>query len=111
MESYRLVMARSRGIGKKIFPVGKIWLRARWGAERVHAVSFVFPAHLPAPAGTPRRLGRPLLDAQHARAEYRRWNPQRHTAATALLAAQRWGLALLIWQALGAWLVADAWDL
>jgi hypothetical protein len=40
----------------------------------------------------------------------RRWDPQRHTAATVLRAAQRWGLALLVWQALGVWPVADAWE-
>jgi hypothetical protein len=41
---------------------------------------------------------------------HRRWDPQRHTAATALRAAQRWGLALLVWQALGVWPVPDAWE-
>lgn len=41
----------------------------------------------------------------------RRWDPQRHTAATALRAAQRWGLALLVWLALGAWPVPDAFDI
>jgi hypothetical protein len=40
----------------------------------------------------------------------RRWDPQHHTAATVLRAAQRWGLALLIWQRLGIWPVPDAWD-
>ncbi len=40
----------------------------------------------------------------------RRWQPQRHTAATVLRAAQRWFLAFLVWQAIGDWPVADAWD-
>ena len=40
----------------------------------------------------------------------RRWDPQRHTAATVLRAAQRWGLALLVWQTLGLWPVPDAWE-
>ena len=40
----------------------------------------------------------------------RRWDPHRHTAATALLAAQRWLAAMLAWQQLGRWPVADAWD-
>jgi hypothetical protein len=39
-----------------------------------------------------------------------RWDPQRHTAATALRAAQRWFLAYLVWQRLGRWPVPDAWD-
>jgi hypothetical protein len=46
----------------------------------------------------------------YGKAPRRRWDPQRHTAATALRAAQRWGLALLVWQALGEWPVADAWE-
>jgi hypothetical protein len=41
---------------------------------------------------------------------HRRWDPTRHTAATVLRAAQRWGLALLVWQALGVWPVRDAWE-
>jgi hypothetical protein len=40
----------------------------------------------------------------------RRWDPQRHTAATALRAAQRWGLAFLVWQTVGAWPVPDAFE-
>jgi hypothetical protein len=40
----------------------------------------------------------------------RRWDPQRHTAATVLRAAQRWGLALLVWQTLHTWPVPDAWE-
>jgi hypothetical protein len=40
----------------------------------------------------------------------RRWDPQLHTAATALRAAQRWGMALLVWQQVGLWPVPDAWD-
>lgn len=39
-----------------------------------------------------------------------RWDPQRHTAATAMRAAQRWGLAFMVWQVLGRWPVPDAWD-
>jgi hypothetical protein len=46
--------------------------------------------------------------APGAKGPRRRWDPQRHTAATALRAAQRWGLALLVWQTLGVWPVADA---
>jgi hypothetical protein len=48
------------------------------------------------------------VGAAHPR---RRWDPQRHTAATVLRAAQRWGLALLVWQTLGVWPIADAADL
>jgi hypothetical protein len=40
----------------------------------------------------------------------RRWDPQRHTAATVMRAAQRWGLALLVWQATGTWPVPDAFE-
>ena len=39
-----------------------------------------------------------------------RWDPQRHTAATVMRAAQRWFLACLVWQATRIWPVADAWD-
>jgi len=40
----------------------------------------------------------------------RRWDPQRHTAATVLRAAQRWGLAFLVWQSIGTWPVPDAFE-
>jgi hypothetical protein len=68
------------------------------------------------PAGCPHVLGRDrdrttlCWIATQARGRRRRWDPQRHTAATVLRAAQRWGLALLVWQALGVWPVADAWE-
>jgi len=39
-----------------------------------------------------------------------RWDPRRHTAATVLRAAQRWGIALLVWATLGTWPVPDASD-
>jgi hypothetical protein len=48
--------------------------------------------------------------APNGRSPRRRWDPQRHTAATVLRAAQRWGLALLVWQATGVWPVPDAFD-
>jgi hypothetical protein len=70
----------------------------------------------PLPPATPHVLertgGRVRLCwiAPLAAGQRRRWDPQRHTAATVLRAAQRWGLALLVWQALGAWPVADAWE-
>lgn len=41
----------------------------------------------------------------------RRWDPQRHTAATAMHAAQRWFQALLVWITLGVWPVPDAYDM
>jgi hypothetical protein len=69
---------------------------------------------LPLPPRCPHVLGdeagRALLCwiDPRARQGRRRWDPQRHTAATVLRAAQRWGLALLVWQALGVWPVADA---
>jgi hypothetical protein len=75
----------------------------------------VLETTLPLPAGCPHLLrregGRCQLCwiAPHSRGR-RRWDPQRHTAATALRAAQRWGLALLVWQALGLWPVPDAWE-
>lgn len=40
----------------------------------------------------------------------RRWDPNRHTAATAILAAQRWMAAMLVWQQCANWPVADAWE-
>jgi len=49
--------------------------------------------------------------APGARSPQRRWQPQRHTAATVLRAAQRWFLAYLVWQAIGEWPVADAFAL
>jgi hypothetical protein len=72
---------------------------------------------LPVPANCPHVLGRRADRATlcwlasrtgHPR---RRWDPTRHTAATALRAAQRWALAFLVWQAVGAWPVRDAWEL
>ncbi len=68
------------------------------------------------PADTPHILGccdgRATLCwiAPNSSIRRRRWDPQRHTAATVLRAAQRWGLAFLVWQALGSWPVADAWE-
>jgi hypothetical protein len=70
---------------------------------------------LPLPAGCPHVLGRGpggsrlCWIAARGRGR-RRWDPQRHTAATVLRAAQRWALALLVWQAVGTWPVHDAWD-
>ena len=71
---------------------------------------------LPLPAHCPHVLGRDhgratlcWLNPQ-ARTLRRRWDPQRHTAATVLRAAQRWGLAFLVWQTLGVWPVADAFE-
>jgi hypothetical protein len=49
--------------------------------------------------------------APGARSPRRRWQPQRHTAATVLRAAQRWFVAYLVWRTLGAWPVADAFSL
>jgi hypothetical protein len=51
-----------------------------------------------------------VLDRGQRPRPRRRWDPQRHTAATVLRAAQRWGLAFLVWRALGIWPVADAWE-
>src|SRR5206468_630338 len=78
-----------------------------------------YPALLPIlettaalPPNTPHILGhaggrvRLCWLAPNARSRRRRWDPQRHTVATVLRAAQRWGLALLVWQALGTWPVA-----
>lgn len=69
------------------------------------------PAHCPHLLG--RREGRAVLCWLAAQSGHprRRWDPARHTAATALRAAQRWALAFLVWQALGAWPVRDAWEL
>jgi hypothetical protein len=67
-------------------------------------------------AGCPHVLGhngdRTILCwfSSRARSPRRCWQPQRHTAATVMRAAQRWFLAFLVWQALGAWPVPDAWD-
>lgn len=70
---------------------------------------FPLPCNCPHVLG--RREGRATLCwiAPQARLEHRRWDPGRHTAATVLRAAQRWFLALLVWEALGRWPVRDAW--
>jgi hypothetical protein len=71
----------------------------------------------PLPVGCPhllnRRAGRSVLCwlAPGARSPGRRWQPQRHTAATVLRAAQRRFVAYLVWQAVGQWPVADAFAL
>jgi hypothetical protein len=76
----------------------------------------VLETSLPLPPGCPHLLGRRggrcelCWVVRGARGPRRRWDPQRHTAATALRAAQRWGLAFLVWQALAAWPVPDAWE-
>jgi hypothetical protein len=68
------------------------------------------------PAGCPHVLERSggyatlCWIAPGARRQRSKWNPQRHTAATALRAAQRWGLAFLVWSRLGTWPVPDAFD-
>lgn len=68
------------------------------------------PAHCPHLLGRRGDRARLCWIAPFGRAAHRRWDPQRHTAATVLRAAQRWFLAFLVWQALGRWPVADAWD-
>lgn len=68
------------------------------------------PAHCPHLLGHAGGRARLCWIGPLAQAEHRRWNPQRHTAATVLRAAQRWCLAFLVWQTLGQWPVADAWD-
>ncbi|MDA1052989.1 MAG: hypothetical protein O3C40_21255 [Planctomycetota bacterium] len=68
------------------------------------------------PAGCPHVLG--PSEAGHvmcwitprATGERRRWDPLRHTAATALGAAQRWFLALLVFRVKGVWPVDDAFQ-
>lgn len=50
------------------------------------------------------------LDGNYGNSPRRRWDPNRHTAATAILAAQRWMAAMLVWQQCGNWPVADAWE-
>jgi hypothetical protein len=71
---------------------------------------------LPLPPGCPHVLARVgnrsklCWIAPNAHGPRRRWDPQRHTAATVMRAAQRWGLALLVWQATGTWPVPDAFD-
>ena len=86
------------------------------GAERPRAEPPVLETPLPLPAGCPHLLGRRggrcelCWVVRGAGRPRRRWDPQRHTAATALRAAQRWVLAFLVWQAVGAWPVPDAWE-
>ena len=45
-----------------------------------------------------------------AAARHRRWDPQHHTAATVMRAAQRWFLAFRIWRTLGRWPVPEGWQ-
>jgi hypothetical protein len=94
---------------------------------RAFPVRVTYPAAYPAvppclettavvPPGCPHVLGRQgdrttlCWIAPAADRPRRRWDPQRHTAATVLRAAQRWGLAFLVWQALHVWPVPDAWE-
>lgn len=71
---------------------------------------------IPLPSGCPHVLGREsggyrlCWIAPQARTARRRWDPQRHTAATVLRAAQRWALAFFVWQATGTWPVPDAFE-
>jgi hypothetical protein len=91
------------------------------------SVKIVYPGDYPAgpprlftpeelPAGCPHVLSRSPQGtelcwiAPNTQTTRRRWDPQRHTAATVMRAAQRWALALLVWQALGLWPVPDAWE-
>jgi ubiquitin-protein ligase len=66
------------------------------------------PEHCPHTLG--RSGGRTTLCwiASFARPPHRRWQPARHTALTVLHAAQRWGIAYLVWKATGVWPVQDA---
>lgn len=45
------------------------------------------------------------------RSPRRRWQPNRHTAATAIRSAQRWFLAYLVWKSIRIWPIADAFEL
>jgi hypothetical protein len=110
-------------------PDGRPAWHARVPAEgRTFPVIVTYPAAYPAapprlettlplPGGCPHVLGRQggrttlCWLAGHTGHPRRRWDPARHTAATALRAAQRWALAFLVWQALGTWPVRDAWEL
>jgi len=101
------------------------WVGAVPVEGREFPVVFTYPAAYPAvppsletlaalPPGCPHVLGRRgersqlCWIASHGRLPRRRWDPQRHTAATVLRAGQRWGLAFLVWQQLGVWPVPDA---
>lgn len=95
--------------------------------QRVPVVVLLSPHHpfLPpelmvgveVPAGCPHVLGRTAdglvricwIDPGAWSGSRRRWDPARHTAATVVLAAQRWVIAMLVWRATGDWPVADAW--
>jgi hypothetical protein len=94
----------------QLFPV-QLTYPAAYPAEPPRLeTTLALPAHCPHVLG--HEHGRAALCwlAPQARAARRRWDPQRHTAATVLRAAQRWGLALLVWQTLGVWPVADAFE-
>jgi hypothetical protein len=68
------------------------------------------PPHCPHVLGRGAGRARLCWVAANAPGRRRRWDQQRHTAATVLRAAQRWGLAFLVWRALGIWPVPDAWE-
>jgi hypothetical protein len=108
-----------------------VGLAAWWGEVPVEGRDFpvvvtypaAYPAlppiletFLPLPGNCPhilsRNHGRSRLCwiAPNGRSPRRRWDPQRHTAATVLRAAQRWALALLVWQATSVWPVLDAFE-
>jgi len=92
----------------RAFPVRVTYPAAYPAVPPSLETTLVLPVHCPHVLG--RHDGRTRLCwiAPAARLVRRRWDPSRHTAATVLRAAQRWGLAFLVWQQLGVWPVADA---
>jgi len=93
------------------FPVDCIYPAAYPAVPPVLATKMALPADCPHVLGPAPTGGRAICWISPSTTEaHRRWNPVRHTAATALGAAQRWFLALLVFQTLGVWPVDDAFQ-
>jgi len=91
------------------FPVVLVYPSAYPALPPMMHTLFRLPPNCPHLLGRDGPLSRLCWIASNARGR-RKWDPQRHTAATAMRAAQRWGLAFLVWQTTGRWPVPDAFE-
>ncbi len=93
----------------RAFPVRVTYPAAYPGLPPALETTFPLPAACPHVLGRTADRASLCWIASNAYAVRRRWDPQCHTAATVMRAAQRWFLAYLVWDVLGKWPVADAW--
>src|SRR5262249_28686025 len=97
-------------VGGRAFPVVVTYPPSYPGQPPLLDTTAELPAHCPHVLGRSESRTRLCWIAPHASLLRRRWDPQRHTAATVLRAAQRWGIAFLVWQTISIWPVSDAWE-